>query len=84
MFKAIITITFKKSILDPQGSAVHKALKSLGYQDVEDVRMGKHVEILLRGEEPQEAEVKIKEMCSRLLANPVIEEYQVELVEVEV
>ena len=84
MFKAIITITFKKSILDPQGSAVHKALKSLGYQDVEDVHMGKHVEILLRGEEPQEAEAKIKEMCSRFLANPVIEEYQVELVEVEV
>lgn len=84
MFKAVITITFKKSILDPQGSAVHKALKSLGYQDVEDVRMGKHVEILLRGEEPQEAEAKIKEMCSRLLANPIIEEYQVELVEVEV
>jgi phosphoribosylformylglycinamidine synthase PurS subunit len=84
LFKAIITITFKKSILDPQGNAVHKALKSLGYEDVEDVRMGKHVEILLRGDEPQEAETKIKEMCSNLLVNPVIEEYQVELVEVEV
>ncbi|HHY05759.1 MAG TPA: phosphoribosylformylglycinamidine synthase subunit PurS [Clostridia bacterium] len=84
MFKAVVTITYKKSILDPQGNAVHKALKSLGYQEVEDVRMGKHMEILLRGEELQEAEAQVKEMCSRLLANPVIEDYQVELVEVEV
>jgi len=84
LFKAVVTITFKKSILDPQGTAVHKALTSLGYQDVEDVRMGKHVEILLRGEEQEEAEAKVQEMCTRLLANPVIEEYQVELVEVQV
>lgn len=83
MFKAIVTITFKKSILDPQGSAVHKALTSLGYQEVEDVRMGKHVEILLSGEKRQEAMERIREMCSRLLANPVIEDYQVELLEVE-
>ncbi len=82
MFKAVVTITLKKSILDPQGSAVHKALKSLGYQ-VEDVRMGKHVEILLGGEKREDAEERVKEMCSRLLANPVIEDFQMELLEVE-
>lgn len=84
MFKAVVTITFKKSILDPQGNATHKALKSLGYQEVEDVRTGKHLEILLRGEDPVEAEKHVREMCTQLLTNPVIENYQLELVEVEV
>ena len=83
MFKAVVTITYKKSILDPQGNAVHKALKSLGYQEVEDVRMGKHMEILLRGEELQEAEAQVKEMCSRLWLIPLLK-IIMELVEVEV
>ena len=83
MFKAIVTITFKKSILDPQGSAVQNALTPLGYSEVEEVRMGKHIEILLRGDKRQEAVERVREMCARLLANPVIEDYQVELLEVE-
>lgn len=84
MFKAVVTISLKKSILDSQGNAIHRALRALGYQEVEDVRWGKHLEILLRGEELKEAEIQVEEMCTRLLANPVIEDYQVELVEVEV
>lgn len=82
MYKAVITITFKKSILDPQGSAVHKALTSLGYQNVEDVRVGKHIEVLLESTSLTEAQDQLKEMCVKLLANPVIEDYFVEVAEV--
>jgi len=83
MYKAIVTITFKKSILDPQGSAVLKALKSLGYQDVEDVRVGKHMEIQLNSANMETALEELKEMCSKLLANPVIEDYHVDVTEVK-
>lgn len=82
MYKAVITITFKKSILDPQGSAVHKALTSLGYQNVQEVRVGKHIEVLLDGTGLEEAREQLKEMCAKLLANPVIEDYIVEVAEV--
>lgn len=82
MYKAVVTIHLKKSILDPQGSAVSKALKSLGYQDVDEVRVGKHMEIQLEASSAEKALEITKEMCSRLLANPVIEDYQVEVTEV--
>lgn len=83
MYKAIITVNFKKSILDPQGSAVLKALKSLGYQNVEDVRVGKHIEIMLQGDNTENAKAQLNEMCSKLLANPVIEDYKVDIAEVQ-
>ncbi len=83
MFKAIITVNFKKSILDPQGSAVLKALKSLGYQNVEDVRVGKHIEVLLQGDSSENAKLELNEMCGKLLANPVIEDYKVDIAEVQ-
>jgi len=83
MFKAVVTVTFKQSILDPQGSAVLKALRSLGFQDVEDVRVGKHIEVLLQGESREKAAQQIDAMCSKLLANPVIEDYRFELAEVK-
>lgn len=83
MYKAIITVNFKKSILDPQGSAVLKALKSLGYQNVEDVRVGKHIEVLLESDSGSEAKQQLEDMCTKLLANPVIEDYCVELAEVQ-
>jgi phosphoribosylformylglycinamidine synthase len=82
MFKAVITVNFKKSILDPQGTAVLKALNSLGYKNVEDVRVGKHIEVILDSENSDKAKEQLKEMCDKLLANPVIEDYQVEVVEV--
>lgn len=81
MYKAIVTITFKKSILDPQGSAVLKALKALGYQDVEDVRVGKHMEIQIDSPNFETALEQLKEMCSKLLANPVIEDYHIDVAE---
>ncbi|SMB91597.1 phosphoribosylformylglycinamidine synthase [Desulfonispora thiosulfatigenes DSM 11270] len=81
MFKALIHITLKESILDPQGSAVKKGLESLGFSDVTDVRVGKYLEISLEASGKSEAENKVLEMCKKLLANPVIENYEYELVE---
>lgn len=83
MYKAVITVNFKKSILDPQGSAVLKALKSLGYHNVEDVRVGKHIEVMLESDNSENAKAQLEEMCSKLLANPVIEDYKVDLAEVQ-
>ncbi len=83
MFKAVVTITFKKNILDPQGSAVHKALHSLGYPEVSDVRVGKHIEVVMDVDSDEIAHKRIEEMCTKLLANPVIEDYQINVAVVE-
>jgi len=77
MPKAKIHITLKQGVLDPQGKAIHHALDSLGFQRVEDVRMGKLIEVELADGHPAAAlEAEVKEMCERLLANTVIEDYR--------
>ena len=75
--KAIIHVNLKKAILDPQGKAIASALKSMGFNEVEEARQGKVIEIALNGKTD---ESRLKEMCDKLLANPVIEDYRVELV----
>ncbi len=75
--KAIIHVNLKKAILDPQGKAIANALKSMGFSEVEEARQGKVIELALNGKTD---EARLKEMCDRLLANPVIEDYRVELV----
>lgn len=75
--KAIIHVHLKKAILDPQGKAIANALKSMGYAEVEEARQGKVIELQLNGKAD---EARLKEMCDKLLANPVIEDYRVELV----
>jgi len=77
--KAKVYVTLKKSVLDPQGKAIHQALSALGFPDVKDVRMGKYLELELASGDRSQAEVKIKTMCEKLLANTVIEEYRYEL-----
>lgn len=75
--KAIIHVSLKKAILDPQGKAIANALKSMGFAEVEEARQGKVIELQLNGKTD---EARLKDMCDRLLANPVIEDYRVELV----
>jgi phosphoribosylformylglycinamidine synthase subunit PurS len=70
--KARITVTLKPGVLDPQGLAIHGALKGLGYDGVESVRQGKIIDIELA--DSADAEARLKEMCERLLANTVIED----------
>ena len=77
---AQILVTFKKGILDPQGKTVHHALNDLGYNEVLDVHIGKYLEIKLDSLSEQEAEIRVQEMCERLLANTVIESFRFKLV----
>jgi phosphoribosylformylglycinamidine synthase len=74
-----VFITPKAGILDPAGKAVERSLHTLGYDEVRDVRLGRYVELELDGERAA-AEKRVDEMCRRLLANGVIEDYRFELV----
>ena len=78
---ARVYITPKKAILDPQGKAIANSLHALNYSEVSDVRMGKYLEVRLQGLSRPQAEQRIEEMCRRLLANLVIEDFRFELIE---
>jgi phosphoribosylformylglycinamidine synthase subunit PurS len=78
--KARIYVTLKPSVLDPQGKAIHRAVETIGYGGIEDVRQGKYFEVTLAdGVSAEEARAEIERMAHDVLANPVIEEYRVEL-----
>ena len=79
MFKAIVTVMLKKSVLDPQGAAVERALKSHGGAGLESVRMGKVIELVLDGRSEAEVETRVTEWADKLLANPIMETYSVRL-----
>ena len=77
---ARVYVTLKRGVLDPQGSAVARSLRTMGYGEVEDVRLGKFIEVRLReGSSAAEERKRIEEMCRKLLANTVIEDFRVEL-----
>lgn len=78
--KAKVHVTLKNGVLDPQGKAVQHALAGLGFAGVEDVRQGKFIELELSETDPAKAEAQAEEMCRKLLANTVIENYAVEIV----
>jgi phosphoribosylformylglycinamidine synthase PurS subunit len=78
-FEARIEITHRPGILDPQGANVERALPALGYQNVRQVRVGKSIRLVLDAPDAAAAEAQVNEMCRRLLANPVIEDFSVEL-----
>ncbi len=75
---AKVYVTLKKGVLDPQGQTVQSALETLGYE-VEEVRMGKYLELTLADAPPEELEAHVIEMCEKLLANPVIEDYKYQI-----
>jgi phosphoribosylformylglycinamidine synthase len=79
--KARVHITLKNGVLDPQGRAIANALHSLGFDKVGDVRQGKFIEIDLKESDKAKAKSEVDQMCSKLLANTVIENYSVDLVE---
>jgi phosphoribosylformylglycinamidine synthase subunit PurS len=76
--KARVYVTLKNGVLDPQGQAVGKTLGRLGFAEVKDVRIGRYVEVELDGD-PATARGRLDEMCRRLIANTVIEDYRIEL-----
>jgi phosphoribosylformylglycinamidine synthase subunit PurS len=77
--RARVYVTLKPSVFDPQGRVVADALTSLGYHDVKDVRQGKFFEVELENGDPTIAKARVTEMADKLLANPVIESYRVEI-----
>jgi len=79
--KAVVYVTLKPSVLDPQGKAVRGALRSLGYDEAEEVRVGKMIEVTLSGVTREQAEARVRQMCETLLANTVIEQYRFEIAE---
>jgi phosphoribosylformylglycinamidine synthase len=77
--KARIIVTLKNGVLDPQGKAIANALGHLGLEGVNDVRAGKYIEVTLNERDPAAARAAVERMCRELLANPVMENYSVEL-----
>jgi phosphoribosylformylglycinamidine synthase PurS subunit len=77
--KARVTVYPRREILDPQGKAIRDALSRVGFPGVEDVRAGKSFEIRLGTDDPAAATRELEEMCEKLLANTVVEDYSVEL-----
>jgi len=78
--KARVRVTLKPGVLDPQGKAIGNALGSLGFAGIREVRQGKVIELDLAETDPAAAYAEVEAMCKELLANPVIEDYAIEIV----
>jgi phosphoribosylformylglycinamidine synthase len=77
--KARVHVTLKPSVLDPQGKAIANALNALGFEGVGEVRQGKVIDLEIDGADRDEAQAKVEDMCRKLLANTVIEDFTIEL-----
>jgi phosphoribosylformylglycinamidine synthase PurS subunit len=78
-FEAQVEVTHLPGVLDPQGATVERALPALGYTNVSDVRIGKSIRLLVEAPDEAAARLQVDEMCHRILANPVIEAYSIDL-----
>ena len=75
--KISVIITLKKDVLDPQGKIIHQTLDGMGFNDINEVRQGKYFEIDIEENDPKKAKDKVEDMCKKLLANLVIENYKI-------
>ena len=75
--KVSVIITLKKDVLDPQGKVIHQTLDGMGFNDINEVRQGKYFEIDTKETDNEKARTKVEEMCKKLLANLVIENYKI-------
>ena len=75
--KISVIITLKKDVLDPQGKVIHQTLDGMGFNNINEVRQGKYFEIDTKEDDPKKAKDKVEEMCNKLLANLVIENYKI-------
>ncbi len=78
--KARVSVRLRPDVLDPQGKAIGQALTTLGFAGVDNVRQGKLIELDIKATDAAAAKVEVKAMCERLLANPVIEDYEIEII----
>jgi phosphoribosylformylglycinamidine synthase PurS subunit len=79
MYKATVRVTLRNSILDPQGKASRQALNNLGLQEVQNVRIGKLIELEVNADSESEAKTIAETACKQLLANPVMEDFEIEI-----
>lgn len=79
MFSAKIKVTLRKSILDPQGKAVEHSIQSMGFSSITDTRIGKFIELKIDTSSEEEARLVTDEICRKLLANPVMEDYSFDI-----
>ena len=82
-FEAQVDVTHLPGIAEPQGATVERALPALGYTNVSDVRLGKSIRLVIEADSEAVARAQVEEMCERLLANPVIESYEVTIATLE-
>ena len=75
--KISVVITLKKDVLDPQGKVIHQTLNGMGFEGINEIRQGKYFEINTKENDKKKAEVKVDEMCKKLLANLVIEDFKI-------
>jgi phosphoribosylformylglycinamidine synthase PurS subunit len=80
-YQAQIYVTLRPSVLDPAGTAVQSGLKHMGYESIEQVRIGKYIEVTLTADDEAQARQQLDHVCDQLLANPVIENYRIDLKE---
>ncbi|CAB3289817.1 Phosphoribosylformylglycinamidine synthase subunit PurS [Methanocaldococcus lauensis] len=79
MYKATVTIKLKKGVLNPEGMTIKRALNFLGYDNVKEVQTYKMIDIIIDEEDEEKVKEKVEEMCKKLLANPVIHDYEIEI-----
>ncbi|MGA1112362.1 MAG: phosphoribosylformylglycinamidine synthase subunit PurS [Candidatus Pelagibacter sp.] len=75
--KVSVIITLKKDVLDPQGKVIHQTLDGMGFENLNEVRQGKYFEIDVKEDDKKKAKEQVEEMCKKLLANLVIENYKI-------
>lgn len=83
MYNVKVYVTYKESILDPQGEAVRKAVHRMGFNEIEDIRIGKYFEMKVEKNDEREIEETIETICDKLLANVVMETYRYEINEIK-
>lgn len=83
MYKATVIVKRRPSILDPQGKAVEQGAKMLGFNNIHHTRIGKHIEFFVNVEDKEQAEKELNEYCTKLLTNPIMEDFEYSLDEVK-
>ncbi len=83
MFKVSVYVTPKAGVVDPQGAVVERALPALGHSSAKNVRIGRYITLDVQGDDLEKARAEVDDMCRRLLANPIIEDYRFEVMPVQ-
>ena len=79
MFKVSVYVTPKQGVVDPQGAVVERALPALGHTGVGNIRVGRYITLEVEGKDPEKVRTDVDDMCRRLLANPIIEDYRFDI-----